>query len=86
MMDNVLTVEDARYRALFDVSNEAASMGNVADFDTNAAMNALRARAPVLPGSLRDLFGIEGRKQYDVDTANLHGLFVQGVRHRLPKK
>ncbi len=74
-MDNVLTVDDARYKALFDVGNEAASMGNVADFDTNSAMNALRARGPVLHGGLRELLDIKGRKQYDRDRracANRH--------------
>ena len=66
-MKDAITAEDARYRTLFDVGNEAANMGNVADFDTNAAMNALRARGPVLKGSLRDLLGVGGRKQYDTD-------------------
>ena len=66
-MKDAITAEDARYRTLFDVGNEAANMGNVADFDTNAAMNALRGRGGVLPGSLRDLLGVGGRKQYDTD-------------------
>ena len=66
-MKNALTIEDARYRTLFDVGNEARNIGNVADFDTNAAMNALRARGPVLAGSLRELLGVGERKQYDTD-------------------
>ena len=66
-MDTVLTAKDERYDELFDVATEAANMGNVADFDTNAAMNALRARGPVLAGGLRDLLGMEARQQYDVE-------------------
>jgi cytochrome P450 len=64
VMENVLTVKDDRYEALFDVGREAASMGNAADFDTNGAMNALREQGPVLAGSLRALLGIQGRSQY----------------------
>lgn len=76
-MENALTVEDSRYRSLFDVGNEARNMGNVADFDTNAAMNALRARGPVLAGSLRDLLCVEGRKQYDTDRPHFTALSFQ---------
>ena len=63
-MSNVVTAQDARYEKLFDVANEAASMGNVADFDTNAAMNALRERGPVLKGSLRELLGLGEEQRY----------------------
>lgn len=76
-MENVLTKEDPRYRNLFDVGNEARHMGNVADFDTNAAMNALRERGPVIEGGLRDLLGVDGRKQYDVERRTFTALSYQ---------
>ena len=76
-MDKALLAEDAHYRTLFDVKHEAQNMGNVADFDTNVAMNALRARGPVLEGSLRDLLGVEGRKQYDTDLPTFTALSFQ---------
>ena len=56
-MNEVLTGTDSRYRTIFDVNHEAAAMGNLADFDVAAAMNALRERGPVLAGSLRELLG-----------------------------
>ena len=64
---DTVTAQDARYDRLFDVTTEAANMGNVADFDTNAAMNALRECGPVLPGSLRGLLGIAEGNQYAVE-------------------
>lgn len=73
-MDTMLTAQDERYDELFDVTTEAANMGNVADFDTNAAMNALRERGPVLAGSLRDLLGMAGRNQYEVERATFTAL------------
>jgi cytochrome P450 len=66
-MNEVLTGADSRYRTIFDVSHEAAAMGNLADFDVAAAMNALRERGPVLAGSLRELLGAPGRAQYQRD-------------------
>jgi len=63
-MSNTVTAQDVLYDELFDVSSEAASMGNVADFDTNAAMNALRERGPVLEGSLRELLGLGEEHRY----------------------
>lgn len=66
-MVNLLTVKDDRYDELFNVEREAARMGNVADFDINEAMNALRERGSVLSGSLRALLGIQGRTAYKTE-------------------
>lgn len=64
-MSDGLLAADQRYEKLFDVTAEAAAMGNTVGFDLNAAMNGLRQRGPVLPGSLRDLLGLEGRNPYE---------------------
>ena len=50
--------EDTLYKELFDVANEARDIGNAIEIDVVPAMNALRDRAPVLKGSLRDLLGL----------------------------
>jgi cytochrome P450 len=49
-----LTADDARYREIFDVAKEAAQHGEVYG-DLTPALNALRDRAPVMAGSLREL-------------------------------
>jgi cytochrome P450 len=52
-----LTAEDPRYRKIFDVAKEAAQHGEVYG-DLSPAMNALRNRAPVMKGSLRELLNV----------------------------
>jgi cytochrome P450 len=52
-----ITADDSRYREIFDVAKEAAQHGDVYG-DLTPRMNALRERAPVLAGSLRELLGI----------------------------
>ena len=64
-MAGSLTADDPRYREMFDVAKEALGAAGRVEGDLTPAMNALRARAPVMKGSLRDLLGIpEVHKQY----------------------
>ncbi len=65
-MDNPPAAEASALQELYDVRNEAASMGNAAAFDINERLNALRERGPVLKGALRDLLGMEARSPYEV--------------------
>src|SRR3546814_1298647 len=56
LMADTLTADDPRYRAMFDVANEAASHGDGhVHGDLTPLMSQLRERAPVLKGSLREL-------------------------------
>src|ERR1700754_1735097 len=56
-MAETLTADDPRYRKIFDVAKEAAQHGEVYG-DLTPKMNALRNRAPVMKGSLRELLNI----------------------------
>jgi len=60
-MSDLLTTEDERYAALFDVANEARKIGNVVDVDLNLRMNELRNQATVQKGSLIELLGMPPR-------------------------
>jgi cytochrome P450 len=57
-MTNTLTSDDPRYREMFDVAKEAQGHGGQVLGDLSPAMNALRERAPVLTGSLRELLNL----------------------------
>lgn len=57
-MADTLTSDDPRYRELFDVARETASHGGALVGDLTPAMNALRNRAPVIKGSLRELLDL----------------------------
>jgi cytochrome P450 len=54
-MADALTSDDPRYRELFNVAREAASSSGSVHGDLSPAMSALRDRAPVQKGSLREL-------------------------------
>jgi cytochrome P450 len=81
-MTDILTAEDAFYEELYDVRNEAEQVGNLLDEDIYPPLNALRDRAPVHKGYLRDLLELpihyrfpmsEGREGYtcfDFDSCN----------------
>lgn len=56
--DNSLTSDDPRYAQLFDIVKETAAHGSEVLGDLSPAMNALRERAPVLKGSLRELLDL----------------------------
>src|SRR5690625_3500253 len=55
-MNDLLTSEDPRYKELFDITKEVA--GDKIYGDLTPQMNALRERAPVQKGSLRELLGV----------------------------
>jgi hypothetical protein len=55
---DVLTAEDPLYEELYDVRNEARDMGNLVEEDMNPHMNALRDKAPVQKGLLRELLSL----------------------------
>jgi cytochrome P450 len=57
-MSSTLTSDDPRYRELFDPAKEASANGGQVLGDLTLAMNALRDRAPVQKGSLRELLGL----------------------------
>jgi cytochrome P450 len=72
-MSEVLIADDPLYEELYDVRREAMDFGNLVEEDMNPAMNALRDRAPVQKGYLRDLLklpahhrhvGAQGREGY----------------------
>lgn len=57
-MTGVLVADDPLYEELYDVRREAQGFGNLIEEDINPAMNALRERAPVQKGFLRELLGL----------------------------
>lgn len=64
-MATTLTSDDPRYAQLFDIEKETAEHGEVYG-DLSPAMSALRARAPVMKGSLRALLNLPELNHYDV--------------------
>jgi len=58
-MSSTLTADDPRYKELFDPAKEASAAGGAVFGDLTPAMNALRDRAPVQKGSLRELLGLK---------------------------
>jgi cytochrome P450 len=57
-MEDVLTTDDPLYGKLYDVREEARHMGNYIDRDVTAEVAALRAKAPVHKGKLREILGL----------------------------
>ncbi|CAN7314844.1 cytochrome P450 [Phenylobacterium sp. LjRoot225] len=57
-MNTVLIADDTIYEELYDVRREAEHAGNLVEEDMNPAMNALRERAPVQKGFLRELLNL----------------------------
>ena len=57
-MTDVLIADDPLYEELYDVRREAVDHGNLVEEDMNPAMGALRDRAPVQAGYLRELLGL----------------------------
>ncbi len=60
-----LTSDDPRYARLFDIQSETAEHSDIYG-DLSPAMSALRDRAPVMKGSLRELLGLPELNHYDV--------------------
>jgi cytochrome P450 len=54
-MTNTLTADDPRYGTMFDAAKEAQISSGMVLGDLSPAMSALRDRAPVMKGSLREL-------------------------------
>ncbi len=63
---NTLTSDDPRYAKLFDIQKETAEHSDIYG-DLSPAMCALRERAPVMKGSLRELLGLPELTHYDVE-------------------
>jgi cytochrome P450 len=57
-MADVLITEDPLYLELYDVRREAQVMGNLVEEDRTAAISALRTKAPVHAGYLRELLNL----------------------------
>lgn len=57
-MAEVLTADDLIYEELYDVRREAEDSGNFVEGDMNPGMNALRDKAPVQKGFLRERLGL----------------------------
>lgn len=74
-MTDVLLADDPLYRELYDVRREAEVIGNFIDRDVMPEIHALRAKAPVHKGKVRELLdlpehvrhiGAAGRQHYAV--------------------
>jgi cytochrome P450 len=63
---NVLTTNDPLYQELYDVRREALEMGNLVEEDMNPNMSALRDRAPVHKGFLRELLGLSAHYRHQL--------------------
>ena len=57
-MSDVLTTDDPLYEELYDVRREAETMGNLVEIDPYPPIAALREKAPVHKGFLRELLGL----------------------------
>jgi cytochrome P450 len=63
-MTDVLIADDPLYEELYDVRREAMEFGNLVEEDMNPRMNALRERAPVQKGYLRELLGLPEHQRH----------------------
>lgn len=63
-MAEVLITDDPLYEELYDVRREAEHIGNLLERDMNPAMNALRERAPVHKGYLRELLQLPPHRRH----------------------
>jgi len=72
MAQDVLTADDPLYEELYDVRREAETVGNFIDRDVMPEIHALRARAPVHKGKLRELLDLPGHDRH---------VFAKGRQH-----
>lgn len=63
-MTDALLADDPLYEELYDVRREAMEIGNLVEEDMNPAMNALRDKAPVHKGYLRDLLSLPAHHRH----------------------
>ncbi len=87
MADDVLTTDDPLYTELYDVTNEAKSIGNWVD--VNAIMPRLhefRAEAPVHKGRVRELLGLplHDRHARAIGRQHYHRAQLRCLRGGLP--
>lgn len=61
-----LVEDDPLYEELYDVRREALDMGNLVEEDMNPHMSALRERAPLHKGFLRDLLGLPPHQRHEM--------------------
>lgn len=71
-MTDVLTADDPLYEELYDVRREAEAVGNFIDVDVTDDIHALRAKAPVHKGKLRELLGLPDHERH---------VFARGRQH-----
>ncbi len=64
-MATLLLSDDPLYEELYDVRLEAIAMRNYVEHDQTEAIAALRAKAPVHKGKLRELLGLAEHERYD---------------------
>jgi len=65
-MHDSLTIGDPRYAQLFDLQKDAAEHNEI-NGDLTPSMNALREKAPLLQGFLRDLLRQPNTNHYTVE-------------------
>jgi cytochrome P450 len=63
-MTEVLIADDTIYEELYDVRKEAEHAGNLVERDMSPDMNALRERAPVQKGFLRELLSLPPHQRH----------------------
>jgi cytochrome P450 len=61
---DALVSDDPLYEELYDVRKEALTMGNLVEGDVNPMLNALRDKAPIHKGALRDLLGLPAHDRH----------------------
>jgi len=61
---DVLTSDDPLYEELYDVRREAESIGNFIERDVMDEIHALRAKAPVHKGKLREILDLPGHERH----------------------
>lgn len=64
MTQDVLTSDDPLYEELYDVRREAEAIGNFIERDVIDEIHALRAKAPVHKGRLREILDLPGHERH----------------------
>ena len=59
--------EDARYKKIFNLAQEAREHGDDINYDINGDLRRLREQAPVLRGTLRELLKLGGKPSFETD-------------------
>ncbi|MCX7863415.1 MAG: cytochrome P450, partial [Novosphingobium sp.] len=72
MTEDVLTSDDPLYEELYDVRREAEAIGNFIDREVMDEIHALRARAPVHKGKLREILNLPGHERHAFAAGRQH--------------